>query len=258
MLKQIISSKFPFLIAGLIFVLFSCNSMPGEEDALKLNQDGVALMNAGKYDSALHTFVEAGKIQLLSQSTKGTIYRNIALTYNSLDKIDSSIHYSTLAAKCFKKNSYDYLINMADVDLLTGKTAAALSKLLKAADQYPDEMSVNNSIGLIYLGEFDEEHMDLKKALVYNTRAFEIAGDRVTEEVLASNYYKLEDYKNAEFHYDHLLENHPDMISYFLYGGMIKHKLKKKTEADKLFEKVMAMDSSYRYTIEEFREENNK
>jgi tetratricopeptide (TPR) repeat protein len=255
MLKQIFCFK--LLITGLAFMLFSCKNIPAETDGIKQNQEGVELMNAGKYDSALSSFLGAIKNPKLSQQSKGTIYRNIALTYNELDKIDSSVHYSTLAAKCFKKNSYDYLINMADVDLLTGKTAAALSKLLKAASLNPREMAVNNSLGLIYLGEYDEAFINLQKALVYNKRAFEINADRVTEEVLGRNYYKMEDYKNAEFHYEHLLENYPDMIAYSLYAGMIKQKLKKIHEADVLFEKVIAMDSSYRYTIREFREENH-
>ena len=67
----------------------------------------------------------------------------------------------------------------------------------------------------------------------------------------------MKDYKNAEFHYEHLHENYPDMLSYCLNTGMTKHKLKKIKEADLLFDKVIVMDSSYRYTIQEFREENN-
>jgi tetratricopeptide (TPR) repeat protein len=254
--KKIFASKFTFLITVFVLLLFSCSHIPAEADAIKQNEEGVEFMNAGKYDSALLSFRIAGKNQKLSQQTKGTIYRNLALTYNQLDNIDSSVHFSTLAAKCFTKNSYGYLINMADVDLLTGKTAAALSKLLKAANLNPGEMAVNNTLGLIYSGEYDDAFINLEKALVYNTRAFEIYGGRVTEEVLARNYYKMEDYKNAESHYGHLLENYPDMIEYSLYSGMIKYKLKKNNEADLLFEKVISMDSSYRYTIQEFREEN--
>lgn len=238
-------------------VLFSCNRMPTEADAIRQNEMGVDFMNAGKYDSAVLSFRLATKNPKLSQQTKGTIYRNLALTYNELDNVDSSVHFSTLAAKCFNKNSYGYLINMADVDLLTGKTGIALSKLLKASESNGDKMAVNNTIGLIYLGEFEESFTNLDKALVYNTRAFEISGDRVTEEVLARNYFKMKDYKNAEFHYEHLHENYPDMLSYCLNTGMTKHKLKKINEADLLFDRVIVMDSSYRYTIQEFREEND-
>ena len=248
--------RFPLFQLALLLILFSCDHVPTEKDAIEINQQGIILMNAGKYDSALSSFLIAIQNPKLSKDTKGTIYRNIALTYIDLAKTDSAIHYSTLAAKCFKKNSFKYLINSADVDLLKGKTGMALSSLLKAVNIYPDEMSVNNSLGLIYLGEYDEAYIDLDKALKYNSKAFEIDGSRIIEEVLARTLYKQEDYENAELHYEHLLQNYPDMISYSLDMGMVKHKLKKFAQADKLFKLVLVKDSSYKETIDFFKENN--
>jgi tetratricopeptide (TPR) repeat protein len=147
-------------------------------------------------------------------------------------------------------------VNFADVDIVAGKTSSALARLLKAVKMNPDEMSVNNSLGLIYLGEYDETLIDLDKALTYNSRAFEINDSRVTEDVLARTYYKKEDYEKAEIHYEHLLQNYPDIISYSLDLGMVKLKLKKKEEADKFFDQVIAKDSTYTYTIETFKEAN--
>jgi lipopolysaccharide biosynthesis regulator YciM len=213
-------------------------------------------MNAGKYELALQAFLKAVKNPRLSKDSKGTIYRNISLTYNDLGKKDSAVHYSTLAAKCYRKNSFDYLVNLAEVDIVAGKTRDALARLLKAEKMNPDEMSVNNSLGLIYLGDYDETLTDLDKALMYNSRAFEINGSRVTEDVLARTYYKKEDYEKAEGHYEHLLQNYPDIISYSLDMGMIKFKLKKSAEAEKLFDKVIARDSNYTYTIQLFKNAN--
>ena len=147
-------------------------------------------------------------------------------------------------------------MNLAEVDILTGKTTNALARLLRAVKIDPDEMSVNNSLGLIYLGEYDETLTDLDKALIYNSKAFEINNSRVVEEVLGRTYYKLEDYEKAESHFEHLLENHPDIVSYSLDMGMIKRKLKKNAESDKLFDKVIATDSSYEETILTFKENN--
>lgn len=240
----------------LLLFFFSCGEIPTEKDAIKINQQGIEFMNAGKYELALAAFLKAVQNPRLSKDSKGTIFRNISLTYNDLGKKDSAIHYSTLAAKCYRKNSFDYLVNFADVDIVAGKTSSALNRLLKAAKMNPDEMSVNNSLGLIYLGEYDETLIDLDKALMYNLRAFEINDSRVTEDVLARTYYKKEDYEKAETHYEHLLQNYPAMISYSLDLGMVKLKLKKKEEADKFFDKVIAQDSSYTYTIESFKEAN--
>jgi tetratricopeptide (TPR) repeat protein len=239
-----------------VIFLFSCGEMRDQTDPVKINQEGIEFMNSGKYDQALDKFLKAVKSPALSKDSKGTIYRNIALTYNELDKKDSAVHFCTLAAKCYKKNSYDYLVNLAEVDILTGNVSNALTCLLKAVKMNPEEMAVNNSLGLIYLGDYDETLAELDKALFYNSKAFEISGGRVTEEVLGRTYYKMKDYEKAESHFEHLLLTHPEIASYALDMGMIKLKLKKNMEADKLFEKAIAMDSSYKETISVFKKNN--
>lgn len=255
-MKQVFTSIYKLLIAGFVFIPFSCNHIPTEADAVKKNQEGVNYMNEGKCELALTAFKEAIKNPKLSTLSKGTIYRNMALAFHELLKIDSSIHYSTLAAKCYRKNSYDYLVNMANVDLLTGKTKTALSKLLKAASMNPDDLSVNNTLGLIYLGDYDIEFADPEKALQYNKKAFEAGNNRVTEDILGRNYYDLGNYELAEMHYEKIYNQYPDILTYKLNIGMIKFKLKKTLEAELMFNKVIAQDSSYRETIENFKENN--
>ena len=247
---------FIYCLSGLLLFLFSCGQMPAKDNATDVNQEGIKLINDGKYQEALQAFLKAIKDPQLTKNSKGTIYRNIAITYNELDKKDSAIHYSTLASKCFRKNSADYLVNAADVDLFRGKTGPALTKLLKAVNLDPGEMTVNNTLGLIYLGEYDGTFTDLDKALEYNLKAFEISGSRIIEEVLARTYYRMENYEKAELHYEHLLQNHPDMISYSLDMAMTKHKLKKTDEAVRLFEEVITKDSTYKETIDIFKEDN--
>ena len=249
---------FAFLFTSLLLILFSCKGLPTEDDAIQINQEGIVFMNAGKYDSALYAFLKAVQSPRLSKDSKGTIYRNIALTYNELDKKDSAVHFSTLAAKCYRKNSYEYLLNLAEVDILTGKTANALARLLKAVKIDTEDMAVNNSLGLIYLGDYDETLIDLDKALIYNSKAFEISGSRVTEEVLGRTFYKMGNYEKAQTHFENLLEKNPEMISYLLNMGMINLKLKKNAEAEKFFDKVLAADSSYKETITIFKETNRQ
>ncbi len=241
------------LITGFIICLVSCNPRSAKKDALAKNEEGVSYMNAGNYELALKAFREAVADTKISQASRGAIYRNLALTYTALDLRDSSFHYSTLAAKCFPKNSYNYLVNMADIELMTGKVSSALAKLLTAARIDPDDMAVNNALGLIYLGEYDDDHTDLDKALSYNKKAFNISGDRSTEDILGRNYYLLEDYDNAEMHYDNLLEKYPDIAIYPYYAGMTKYKLKKTKDAEDLFEKAVAMDTIYKEYIENFK-----
>jgi len=240
MLKKTASLMNRIMIAGLLLFLFSCQDMPSEADAIKKNEEGINHMNEGKYELALVDFNEAIKNPGLTLISKGTIYRNIALTYHELNKLDSSIHFSTLAAKCFKKNSYDYLVNMANVDLL----------------MEPDDLSVNNTLGLIYLGDYGEEFADPEKALPYNKKAFEVNSSRVTEDILGRNYYDLEKYELAEMHYERIHEQYPNELNYTLNMALIKYKLKKTSDAELLFNKVIAQDSSYRETIELFKDNN--
>lgn len=243
-------------IIPLAFGLFSCNQFPTEADALKLNEAGIILMNEGKYEQAIASFKEAIQNSGLNTNSKGNIYRNMALAYHEQTIIDSAVHYSTLAAKCFYKNSYDYLVNMAYVDILVGKTGIAKSKLLKAETINSEDMAVNNILGLIYLGDYGAEFTDLEKGLRYNKKAYEINGSRGTEDILARNYYELGEYENAEVHYDHVYSKYPGIVIYALNTGLTKYKLKKKFDADLLFKKVLAMDSSYKETIEIFKANN--
>ena len=237
-------------------IFFSCNQMPGEDDGIKRNQAGINYMNTGKYELALTEFTEAIKDPKLLDDAKGTIYRNIALTYSELEKNDSSIHYYTIAAKLYKKNSYDYLVNMAGVDLHKGQTQKALTKLLKASALNPEDLSVNNTLGLIYLGDYGDEFADPEKALPYNKKADAITSNRITEDILGRNYYDLENYETAEMYYEKIHTQYPEILSYTLSTGMIKYKLKKKEYAEMLFNQVIAKDSNYRETIETFKDNN--
>lgn len=256
MLKLIYIGAFKLFPIVFLFVLSSCNPKPKEDLVVKRNQQGVDLMNEGKYELAIKEFKEAAKAATQDRVSQGTIYRNIALAFEELQSLDSASHYYSIAAKCYRKNSYDYLINMASVDLITGKTNDALSKLLKAEILDSEDLSVNNALGVLYLGDDGEEFTDLEKALKYNKKAFEISESRITEEVLARNYYYLENYELAEMHYEKICNQYPDILDYNLTTGMIKYKLKKKKEAEPFFAKALALDSSYKETIDYFIENN--
>jgi len=244
------------LLAALVFTILSCGPAPTENDAIQQNQKGVELMDAGKPELALQEFMASLENPKLTKLSKGTIYRNIALAYDDLKKRDSSLHYYTIAAKSFTKNSYDYLVNMASVDLMTGRMSEALTRLTKAAAMSPDDLSVNNTLGLIYMGDYDEAYTDAEKALVYNKKAFDMDRGRITENILARNYYELEKYELAETHFENILKQYPADVDCNFSNGMIKYKLKNKAEGDKLFEKVLALDSTYKEAIDIFRENN--
>ncbi|NJK82593.1 MAG: tetratricopeptide repeat protein [Saprospiraceae bacterium] len=244
------------ILLSIVLTIASCGQIMTEVEALKKNEQGLSELNSGQFDQAIISFKEAIKSPKLSTETRAQIFRNIAQTFSEKKQQDSSIYYSRLAANCYDKNSYEYLVNIADINLLTGKTKDALDNLNIAYEKNPNRLEVNNSLGLIYLGDYGTEFMDVKKALKFNQKAFEINKDRITEDVLGRNYFELEDYNNAEKHYEKLLTEYPDILPYSLNLGMIKFKLNKQKEADKLFDQVINADSSMIYMIKAFKDEN--
>jgi tetratricopeptide (TPR) repeat protein len=242
-------------IFGLLITLISCGQVMTEMEAIKRNEQGLAEYNAGHVDKAIILFKEAIKSPKLSTEIKAQIYRNIAQTFSEMKQQDSSIHYSNLAANSYDKNSYEYFVNISDVEIVTGKTADAILKLQKAVNMKPNELAANNTLGLIYLGDYGLEFADPEKALKYNKKAFEINNDRVTEDVLGRNYFQIGYFSNAEMHYSKLKDEYPDILPYSLSLGMIKYKLKKFKEAELLFDTVIKADSNMVYTIEAFKDE---
>lgn len=242
------------IVVTMVLNLISCGEILKEADALTKNQKGLDYLNSGQYELAIKTFKEALSSPDISNETKAQILRNTAQTFNESKLQDSSLHYSFLAAKCYKEGSYNYLINMADVELLTGKTGKAITKLEQAIKMNGNALAPNNSLGLIYLGDYGLEYRNLKKALAYNKKAYEINNDRITEDVLGRTYFEIGNLNKAEYHYERLCESYPGILQYALNLGMIKYKKNKKEEAEKLWRHVISSDSTYNSYIEAFKD----
>lgn len=246
--------KYLLIIIAFLF-LNSCDQVISEAQALEKNEQGVDAMNHANYDEAIVYFKEAAQSKNIRNNTRSTIYRNLAQVYIDKQMPDSAILYSTKAADCFEKGTYDYLVNMADVDLMTGMTQNALEKLKQAYPMMPNDVAVNNSIGLIYLGEYGAEFQDLEAALPYNLQAFNSAKDMPTEYVLAKNYYELEQYGLAEKYFSSLHNKYPLVLDHTVSLGLTKYQLNKKAEAELLFDEVIRQDSSFAVPIELFKQQ---
>lgn len=233
----------------------SCSQVVSEIEAIKMNNRGLIELNSGRHKEAINLFQEAIVSKSLSTNTRSTIYRNIAQVYMDMQVQDSAIHYSTLAATCYPTNTYDFLVNMADVHILKGKINPAINTLNKAYKMKPNDLAVNNSLGLIYLGEYDYEYMDVEKALPFNKKAFEINQDRNTEYVLAKNYFELGRFSDAEVHFKNLYIQYPENLDHAMFLGMTKYQLNNKKQAEELWNEVLAVDSSYLWIIESYKEE---
>ncbi|MEY3399362.1 MAG: hypothetical protein RL220_1956, partial [Bacteroidota bacterium] len=211
------------------------------------------LLNAAKYEEAIPYFREAGNLDGVRKTTRALMFRNQAQCYLALQMNDSAVKYSIAAAQLFEPESYEYLINMADVDLLSGHVREATEKLEKAFAINPDDVAACNSLGLIYLGEYDYESYSPEKALPFNQKAFQINRDRTTEEVLSRNYFALEKYEDCEKHLMNIYSTYRGMTDVTFSLGVVKWKQNQFAMAEKFFEEAIAADSSYRLAVEEFK-----
>lgn len=241
-------------IFTIVTFLLSCTESIRESKALLKNQKGLEYLDQAQYDQAIKSFKDAIKISKLSNDTKAMIYRNIAQTYYEMMEMDSSITYSQLAADSYPKDSYEYLTNLSDVKIFTGKTEEAIILLEKAVRMNPNELAANNSLGAIYLGEFGMEYYNPEKALPYNLKAYEINNDRITEDVLGRNYIELANYEKARYHYLRLHKKYPDIEVLAYQLGVIEYLEGNKVKAEEYFQEVIDKNPENKYAIDLFKE----
>ncbi|MCB0734581.1 MAG: tetratricopeptide repeat protein [Flavobacteriales bacterium] len=235
------------------FLVMSCGRIRSESEAIEHNERGIEASNMGDSEGALQAFKEALAVGNLSKKTKATVLRNIAQTYFEMLESDSAMHYYQLAADCYDEGTFDYLVNVADIKLHQDETPEAIKMLHQAADMKPDEIQVNNTLGLIYLGEFGEEYYDAKKALIYNLKAYNTNKDRITGDVLARNYIELEKYKKAIDLYYELINNYPEMADLRYQLGTAEYYDGNTAEANRQFDETLRLDSSYSMQIQQFK-----
>lgn len=246
-----------FIAIGSLGVIYYGKILP-DQNAKRMNQKGLSEFNAGHPEKAIPFFKAAIAVPWVTTATKAVVYRNIALAYTNMKDENSALYYYKLAAGCCDSKSYEYLVNMSEIDIINENMEDAIIKLEKAVVLKPNDFSAYNTLGLIYLGEYGVGYADLTKALKYNKKAFELGRDRITEFVLAKTYYGVGEFEYAEKHFEILSQKYPDNITHTLNLGMVKYKLNKKEEAREIWDMVEQADSSYRYQIEKFIENNEE
>jgi tetratricopeptide (TPR) repeat protein len=239
-----------------LFALFvalistSCQDLLKHSSYIKENDRGLELMNQGDYDGATEAFKAALQSTLMPKLDRFVILGNLSNAYEMLDEYDSCRMYAYQSAMLYDTNRFEHYKGMAEVHLMDEDVGSALRLLKKAEAVSSEDLQVINLLGLVYLGGYDEEHEDLDLALEYNTRAYEMANDRITKEVLAQTYWYREEYDNAEKFYSELYADHPQMVDYLYSLGSIKNETGHEDEAEKIFNKVLQRDSSYKFWID--------
>ena len=226
----------PFLI-----LMNSCESI-NSGNAEALNQEGLAYYNKGEFRTALNRFQMAIEKEDFNKLSRTGYYRNAGLCYTNLGIKDSSILMFEAAADLNDKNSFEYLLNKAEALLIREEYKAASKLLDKAYKLNKEDMSLNNTLGLMYMGEYDPDIFDPERALQHNQIAFDMDPGQFTKHNLAMNYLLLENFEKSLELYRELHEEFPNNIDYLESAIIITQYHGDPEDANKLLEELKAQD----------------
>lgn len=226
-----------FTLSFLVIILTGC-LVNGDEKATLANNKGLQYLDERKYDSAIILFKEAANTNGIAAKNKVNMLRNLAVTFSEMEETDSAKIYFRQAAENSKKNSYEYLVNTADVAILDGNIPQAIANLQAAWDIDNQKVDVNNNLGLIYLGEYGEAYLNPDKALRYNLKAYEVNSDRNTQFVLGKNYFLLKKYDKALEIFKDLHQQYPNYTGYLTSLILIHEDAGNAVDAEKLKEEL--------------------
>lgn len=213
--------RFSALILGASFLFQACTTAHEDptNEAIKLNEQGIDLLETKDFTGAQSVFHEA-----LAKKPTGEvlaqIYRNLATVFYFENNTDSCRIYTVKALSNAQKGSYYQSIYQAELYLLDGKTKAAIAQLNVAVEKNKNGMEAQNLLSLIYNGMYGDAFLDASKALKYALRAKEISPSPSNLEQLASVYFELEQYSDADAIYSDLYAKNPEIKMYLFYKGL--------------------------------------
>jgi len=216
-----------------------------KEHAIAENNKGIEFLEEREYEKAVAQFKKANEKTASYDVDKITFIRNIVNTYHEIGMLDSSIHYSKELLQLCEKKSYDYYATLGDIKILEDKVREGVKNLKIATRIQPFNLEANNTLGMVYLGEYGMEYANYDRALKYNQAAYDFEPSSTLKSVLARNYYYLDELEHAEEMYQGLLDEYENDLDYLYSLGLTKYELEKKEEAKTLFEQVYQEDSTY-------------
>lgn len=197
-------------LSGLVGCGDAAQALTEQAKLQALRLEASQLHDTGQSRQAIAKFEEVVKSAVATDMERAHALRFISLGYYEMGDYPRSGEYAAKAAAYYPQGSYDYLVNMADADLMQGRVAEAAAKLEQAHALAPRGLAANNVLGLLYLGDNGEQYADYPKALAYNRAAFEIEPGRITEIALVRNYLALQEYEQAHAHLLDLSQRYAD------------------------------------------------
>jgi len=153
-------------------------------------------LEINELDDALHSFRMALKFKS-NELLHAKIYRNLSITYQNLDQLDSASYYSQKGYEVAPSDSYMFHINRAEYYLLNNNVFNSIKELKIAKTLDPKQMEVYHTLCLIYSGEYGDAYFDPKLSEYYAKKSYWMKPSSLSKEQLGSVYFQNEKYKEA-------------------------------------------------------------
>lgn len=239
----------------IIMLLRAFNNDKDERRSINQEADIVAqevynsvstLFNERKYQQALDSINSALSTHGISIAMRSKLLRNKAVIFEEMYLKDSAIHCLKINAALYNVGSLDYMIQMAGIYELKHQSDSAILLFEKAWKANPNDLTINNNLGLLYMGYRGSDTVNFNKALPFNIEANRLLKSRTTEENLILNYQGLKMYHKVAEHYANLYEMFPTEHKYLYYLVLTLHdNLAQKDEAKARAKTLIQADSTY-------------
>ncbi|MFT3935799.1 MAG: tetratricopeptide repeat protein [Chitinophagaceae bacterium] len=206
---------------SLISSLVSCK----QEDlktAIIQNNAGLALYNKADYKKARYFFLKAASHENLPDTNMAVFFYNIARTYSITSEMDSAKYFYQKSCKLYSATSQAFKISKASIFLLESKTDSARKVLEEGYEIDSTNGTINNLLGLIFIGEYGEDYFNPNVAYKFNVRAYSYFKDEPSKFALAKSEYFVYNTERAISLFSQLHRQYPKNETYLTSLILIK------------------------------------
>jgi tetratricopeptide (TPR) repeat protein len=243
-----------FALTSFALVFSSCDTIQKTQLAEEKNNEAIEHMNAGEFDLAIAALRVAVNANVFDNGLRSTFCRNLAIAFQQSEQLDSARVYFLRAADEAELGTAQKELNAADVCLIDNNITEAIEHLNKANIAGGEELGVNNTLGIIYMGEYGFEYQDLGLAIKYNELAYKEDQSRATLDVLARTYYEADSLKEAQIHFSDLVSNYPQFADYHYMLGATEYEMANFETAEMHFANAIQIDPIYGDFINQYYE----
>jgi len=231
-------------IAGPVGIIF--NSTANYNEGIDYNNRALEYFYNGEYEEAEKYYhLALSKINKKYPEDLIAIHENLGLLHETRGLNDSAvIEYQKGLAYCDSMQS-GYFSIKGKISILNGKIFAAIDNFDRALILDSNNYDAHNNLGLIFMGEYDENLFDYVRALYHNRRAYAIDNNFVSMQNLAINYFVLEEYANSFSLFNSLNKIEPDNPATKYFLGIINYLNGRIEEAKLKLNEAVRLDSSY-------------